>query len=131
MNTLGVIIPGTLIITLAAIVLILIYKAEVKILDSMTGEEIHEYLFGDDYKVRKKFSKAVCRLDCGTIAGYDAAANIGERPYNDKFEYMGDGVVYAIQGKRQPGNTRMSFFKLIDDNKNHHHFKNYTIEVPA
>ena len=47
---------------------------------------------------------------------YHAAAPVGERPYDPNiFQYIGDGFVYAISGIVQPGDMRLSFFKLKPD----------------
>lgn len=49
---------------------------------------------------------------------FHACANEGEWPrsYNIKvFKRMGDGVVYAIDGKRQRGIKRYTFYRLRDD----------------
>ena len=56
---------------------------------------------------------AECILDGATTpVRYDAACQIGKRPYDNKFEHMGDGIVCGVWGHVQLGVTRLSFFKI-------------------
>jgi len=48
---------------------------------------------------------------------YDAACIIGKRPSCNKFEYMGDGIVYRVWGRLQLGITRLSFFKIKPEHR--------------
>jgi len=44
---------------------------------------------------------------------YYACADVGQRPYNKiAFRYIGDGVVYSVNGIKQPGYNRYSFFTV-------------------
>lgn len=48
------------------------------------------------------------------VTRYNAAASIGDRPYNDlAFKYIGDGYIYSCEGVEFPANSmRCSFFVL-------------------
>ena len=62
-----------------------------------------------------KSSYALCKLDNHAVVPYHAACQVGRRPYNHHFQYIGDGIVFAVAGIRQLGNydpVRLSFFKL-------------------
>ena len=55
-----------------------------------------------------------CKIDgVSKQVRYNAAAKLGTLPYDRSvFKYIGDGVVYAVDGVLQPGRVRLSFFKL-------------------
>ena len=62
-----------------------------------------------------------CKLDgVRQQVHYHMACEIGKFYWWDPqvFEYIGDGVIYSANGILQPGNTRLSFFKLRPDRPN-------------
>jgi len=51
------------------------------------------------------------KLDDNTVVGYYACGEIGTKDYSpDFFAYIGDGVIYKINGVLQNSKRRMSFF---------------------
>ena len=62
----------------------------------------------------RKNPYAMCKLDNGRIVPYSVAADIGggQSYHADAFQYIGEGVIWAIGGKVQPFSERLQFYVL-------------------
>lgn len=58
-------------------------------------------------------SVTFCKLDgMDAITEYDAACQPGNNAYDlSLFNYIGDGVIYSVNGRRYEGETRLSFYR--------------------
>ena len=61
---------------------------------------------------------SVCeaRLDDGRIMKYDIYLYEGcDQDFSADYAYLGDGVIHTVNGTRQPGKTRLSFYRRKDN----------------
>lgn len=72
--------------------------------------------WGDDMWTIKKRETHFCKLDDGSTVPYDAA---GDSPdtyadWNVNYEYIGEGVVWEINGVQQNSDRKSHFFRRAE-----------------